>query len=315
LAVFGIIREYSWNGKLYWIRELTHGGNPFGPYVNRNHFAGYIEIVIPLTIGQLLVESPPRRGSVSVKERFLRWTSERTSKSVLLMFAAVLMAASLILTGSRGGLVSFAGSMVFFAAMIRMKRTTRRKGSRLVLAFLSLGLIAAVWIGGHSAFLSVERIEKGIQEPSAEERVMLWKDSLRMASNYLGFGSGFNTFETVYPMYKTIPIQAVFQHAHNDYLELLAEGGVLSVGLAVWFLLAWFRETGPRWLKRHDPFASLMTLAGMTSVIALLFHSLSDFNMHIPANAITLVAVSALTVNAARVPPPGDVFDRGSELL
>jgi hypothetical protein len=58
-----------------------------------------------------------------------------------------------------------------------------------------------------------------------------------------------------------------------------------------------------------------MTLAGMTSVIALLFHSLSDFNMHIPANAITLVAVSALTVNAARVPPPGDVFDRGSELL
>jgi O-antigen ligase len=315
LAVFGIIQEFSWNGKIYWVRELTHGGHPFGPYVNRNHFAGYMEIVIPLTLGQLLAETPPRRGSVSAKQRFLRWTSERTSKSVLLMFTAVFMAASLILTGSRGGLVSFAGSMVFFAVMMRMKRTTRRKGSRLVLAFFCLGLIAAVWIGGHSAFLSVERLEKSIQEPSAEERVVLWKDSFRMARDYLPFGSGFSTFETVYPMYKTLQVQAVFQHAHNDYLELLAEGGVLSVGLVIWLLYAWFSETGAKWLKRHDPFASQMTLAGMTSVVAILIHSLSDFNMHIPANAIIIVTISALTVNTARIPSFGDAFDRGSEVL
>jgi O-antigen ligase len=315
LAVFGIIQHYSWNGKIYWVRELTHGGNPFGPYVNRNHFAGYMEIVIPLTIGLLLAESPSRVGRISVKERFLRWTSERTSKSVLLMFAALFMTTSLLLTGSRGGLVSFAGSMVFLASMMRMKRTARRRGSRVVLTFVALSLMTAVWIGGHSAFLSVERLEKGIQEPSMEHRFTLWQDTLRIARDYLLFGSGFSAFETVYPMYKTLQVQAVFQHAHNDYLELLAEGGILSVALAVWILFAWFRETGAKWLKRHDPFASQIALAGMTSVVAILIHSLTDFNLHIPANAIIVVTVSALSINAARVPSFGDASDREGEVL
>ena len=315
LAVFGIIQKYSWNGKIYWVRELTQGDSPFGPYVNRNHFAGYMEVVIPLTIGYLLAHSPLRREPISLRGRFLLWTSAQTSKSILLMFAAMFMAASLLLTGSRGGLVSFAGSMVFFAVMIRMKATSRRKGSRVVLAFCSLGLIAAIWIGGNSALLSVERLEKGFREPSTEHRLVLWQDTLRMAKDFTRFGSGFNTFEEVYPMYKTLPDQAVFQYAHNDYLQLLAEGGIVPFGLAMWFLIAWYRKLGVRWMERHDPFASHMTLGGMTSVFAILIHSLTDFNLHIPANALTMVTVFAMTFNAARVLPSGGAFDRGSEVL
>ena len=314
LAVFGIIQKYAWNGKIYWVRELTQGGNPFGPYVNRNHFAGYMEVVIPLTIGYLLAQSPLRREPISLRGRFLLWTSAQTSKSILLMFAAMFMAASLLLTGSRGGLVSFAGSMVFFAVMIRMKATSRRKGSRVVLALSALALIAAVWIGGNSAFLSVERLEKGIEEPSTEQRLVLWQDTLRIAKDFIRFGSGFNTFEEVYPMYKTLPVQAVFQYAHNDYLQLLAEGGIVPFGLAVWFLIAWFREVAAKWWERHDPFAAHMTLGGMTAGFAMLIHGLTDFNLHIPANALTIVTVFAMTFNAARVLPSGGAFDRGSEV-
>jgi O-antigen ligase len=315
LAVFGIIQEYAWNGKIYWVRELTQGGSPFGPYVNRNHFAGYMEIVIPLTIGYLLAQSPLRREPISLRGRFLLWTSAQTSKSILLMFAAMFMAASLLLTGSRGGLVSLTGSMVFFAVMIRMKRTSRRKGSRVVLAFCSLGLIAAIWIGGNSALLSVERLEKGFQEPSTEQRLVLWQDTLRMAKDFIRFGSGFNTFEEVYPKYKTLPVQAVFQYAHNDYLQLLAEGGIVPFGLAVWSLIAWYRKVVVKWLERHDPFAAYMTLGGMTAVFAILIHSLTDFNLHIPANALTIVTAFAMTFNTVRVFPSADAFDRGSEVL
>ncbi len=315
LAVFAIIQKYSSNGKIYWIRETAQGGEPFGPYVNRNHFAGYMEIAIPLTIGYILAQSPLRTDRLSIRERLLLWTSQHTSKSILLLFAAIFMGAALLLTGSRGGLISFAGSMVFFIIMTVMKRTMRSRVVRLALACCGLVLIAAVWIGGHSAFLSLERLEKTFQEPSTEERAILWRDTLRMSNDYMRFGSGFNTFEEVFPAYKTSTAQMIFQYAHNDYLQLLAEGGIVPFGLVMWFIVMWYREVTARWLKRHDPLAAYLALAGMTAVFAMLIHSLTDFNLHIPANAIVTVTVLSITLNAARVTASGRGSNGQSEHL
>ncbi|MDE2320515.1 MAG: O-antigen ligase family protein [candidate division NC10 bacterium] len=305
LAVLGITQLFSGGGKIYWVHVLPYGGLPFGPYVNRNHFAGYMEIAIPLTIGYLLVQAPVRKGRLTIRQRFLLWTSQQTSKSVLLMFAAIFMGAALLLTGSRGGLVSFVGSMVFFVVMATMRRASHSKGRRLALAFFGLVLIAAVWMGGNRAFLSMERLEQTFQEPTVEERSILWQDTLRMAGDYLRLGSGFNTFEEVFPTYKTSTAQMIFQYAHNDYLQLLAEGGIGAFCLVIWCLIVWYRDLFGRWLVRQDPFAGIMTLAGMTAVFAMLIHSLTDFNLHIPANAIVTVTVLAITLNAVRVISPG----------
>lgn len=302
LAVFAILQKYSSNGKIYWLRETAQGGEPFGPYVNRNHFAGYMEIALPLAIGYILAQSPVRTDRLGIRKRLLLWTSHQTSKSILLLFSAIFMGAALLLTGSRGGLVSFAGSMVFFVMMAIVKQTARSRAVRLALACCGLTLIAAIWIGGNSAFLSLERLEKALQEPSAEERAVLWQDTLRMANDYVRFGSGFNTFEAVFPGYKTSTAQMIFQYAHNDYLQLLAEGGIVAFGLIGWFIVAWYRKVITGWLTRHDPFAVYLALAGMTAVCAMLIHSLTDFNLHIPANAIAMVTVLSITLNAALVP-------------
>lgn len=171
----------------------------------------------------------------------------------------------------------------------------------MVLASCGMILVAAIWIGGNSAFLSLERIEKTLQEPSTEERAVLWRDTLRMAHDYLRFGSGFNTFEEVFPAYKTSATQMIFQYAHNDYLQLLAEGGIVAFGLALWFILLWYRKVTARWLNRHDPFAAYLALAGMTAIFAMLIHSLTDFNLHIPANTIVTVTVLSVTLNASLV--------------
>ncbi len=300
LAVFAIIQKYSSNGKIYWIRETAQGGEPFGPYVNRNHFAGYMEIAIPLTIGYILAQSPLRTNRLAIRERLLLWTSQHTSRSILLWFAAIFMGTALLLTGSRGGLVSFAGSMSFFVIMAVSKRSARSRVVRLAMTYCGLVLIAAVWIGGNSAFLSLERLEKTLQEPFAEERAILWRDTLRMANDYVRFGSGFNTFEEVFLAYKTSTAQMIFQYAHNDYLQLLAEGGIVAFGLVVWFIVVWYRQVTVRWLKRHDPLAVYLALAGMTAVFAMLIHSLTDFNLHIPANAIVTVTILSITLNATR---------------
>src|SRR5574337_144557 len=305
LAVFAIIQKYSSNGRIYWIRETAQGGEPFGPYVNRNHFAGYMEIALPLTIGYILAQSAVHTHRLGIRRRLLLWTSHQTSKSILLLFAAIFMGAALLLTGSRGGLVSFAGSMVFFVIMAIMKQTAHSRAVRLALACCGLTLVAAIWIGGNSAFLSLERLEKTLQEPSTDERALLWRDTLRMANDYLRLGSGFNTFEEVFPAYKTSTTQMIFQYAHNDYLQLLAEGGIVAFSLIGWFIVAWYRKVIARWLTRHDPFAVYLALAGMTAVFAMLIHSLSDFNLHIPANAVATVTVLSITLNAALVPALG----------
>src|SRR5574337_359875 len=255
LAVFAIIQKYSSNGRIYWIRETAQGGEPFGPYVNRNHFAGYMEIALPLTIGYILAQSAVHTHRLGIRRRLLLWTSHQTSKSILLLFAAIFMGAALLLTGSRGGLVSFAGSMVFFVIMAIMKQTAHSRAVRLALACCGLTLVAPIWIGGNSAFLSLERLEKTLQEPSTDERALLWRDTLRMANDYLRLGSGFNTFEEVFPAYKTSTTQMIFQYAHNDYLQLLAEGGIVAFSLIGWFIVAWYRKVIARWLTRHDPFA------------------------------------------------------------
>ncbi|GEM_PF-1299244 len=301
LAVFAIMQKYSSNGKIYWLRETMQGGEPFGPYVNRNHFAGYMEIALPLTIGYILAQSPLHAHRLAFRQRLLAWMSQSTSKSILLLFAAIFMGAALLLTGSRGGLISFAGSMIFFVMMAIMRRTARSRAVRLALACCALTLIAAIWIGGNSAFLAMERLEQTLREPSTEERTVLWLDTMQMANDYLRFGSGFNTFEGVFPEYKTSSVQLIFQYAHNDYLQLLAEGGIMAFGLAVWFVIAWYRKVVDRWSTRHDPFAVYLSLAGMTAMCAMLIHSLTDFNLHIPANAIAIVTVLAVTLNAALV--------------
>ena len=126
-----------------------------------------------------------------------------------------------------------------------------------------------------------------------------------MANDYMRLGSGFNTFEEVFPAYKTSPAQMIFQYAHNDYLQLLAEGGIVAAGLAIWFIVVWYREVTARWLTRRDPLAAYLTLAGMTAVFAMLIHSLTDFNLHIPANAIVTVTVLSITLNAARTMTSG----------
>ncbi|HWQ69447.1 MAG TPA: O-antigen ligase family protein [Patescibacteria group bacterium] len=305
LAVFAIIQKYSSNGKIYWIRETAPGGQPFGPYVNRNHFAGYMEIALPLTIGYILARSPLHTNRPAIRERLLLWTSQRTSKSILMAFAAIFMGAALLLTGSRGGLVSFAGSMAFFVVMAAIKPAARSRTATVAMVCCGFILIAAVLIGGTGAFLSLERLKKTVGEPFTDERAFLWRDTLRMANDYVRFGSGFNTFEEVFPAYKTSTAQIIFQYAHNDYLQLLAEGGIVAFGLAVWFIVAWYREVIARWLKRHDPLAVYLPLAGMTAVFAILIHSLTDFNLHIPANAIAMVTVLSITLNTALVAASG----------
>ena len=272
LALFAIIQESAWNGKIYWFRGLSQGRFPFGPFVNRNHFAGFMGMVIPLGLGLAL-------------------DIRRTEETFLYLFFSIIMALSLFYSLSRGGVISFSISTVFFLFLsIMRKMSAKSKRTLYIGLFVSLLLALLLYLGiwpilGRFAEMGV----------SDEGRLMAWKAAIRAIKDYPLMGTGIGTFRYVYPVYNP-GMQMKFLYAHNDYLQLLVEtgfAGALFAGLCLISVLAGIVRS-----YRKGNVSFLM--AGLTSsLLYISVHSLFDFNLHIPSNAITLSAVLGLAVASA----------------
>ncbi|MFB0563429.1 MAG: O-antigen ligase family protein [Candidatus Lokiarchaeia archaeon] len=268
LSLFAIIQKLTWNGKIYWFRELRYGGGPFGPYVNHNHYAGYMEMVIPLAIGLIFL-------------------SKDINKKLMLGFMTIVMAGTVFMSNSRAGMVSFICSLVFLSLMLSQPKNPKHRFSIVFLIVISL-LLFLGYIGILSD--SLNRILT-LTEPdrlSQELRPKVWKDSLFYFKDFPIFGSGLGTFENVFPQYKSFSNQLTFVYAENDYLQTLTECGALGFSIILWGIIA-FSGSIFRYVKK-DP----LTICLVTSVVAIAIHSLFDFNLHIPANAVILSIIIGL---------------------
>jgi ABC-type Mn2+/Zn2+ transport system permease subunit len=128
LSFFGILQHLLPNGKLYWFRERLLGGVPFGPYVNRNHYAGLMEMLFPLVVGLFLVYKP-HVSYISFREKIAEmFNLQRTNLYMLLGFSAVLIGTSIFLSLSRSGTISLCLSMIVFGLLVLGKQADRRGG-------------------------------------------------------------------------------------------------------------------------------------------------------------------------------------------
>lgn len=276
---FGILQHLTFNGKLYWFREMTYGGIPFGPYVNRNHFAGFLELIIPLSLVPLVM------GKVR-KERL----------ASVAIFAVIPLSA-LFLAASRAGIISVFGE----AALLLLMLVTRRSLGRHALlgaAVLALAFSVVSWIGVRqilSRFSSFQNLEV-----SEGKRASMRHGTWHMFLDHPVAGSGFGAFQTAYPPYETQYDGKVVNHAHNDYLEALAETGILGGLCCAWFLGILFIVSVRRIQSPSSPFAGVLHLAGLTGCFGFLIHSLADFNLHIPANAFLFLLAALLATAPIR---------------
>ena len=296
LALVGLVQHFAGNGKLYGIRALAHGGNPFGPYVNRNHFAGYLEMVIPLTLGWLVATRRPRVSGVpGWRTRLLRWGTPEASGALLTFFSGLLMVAALLLTGSRGGLLSFLGSMLLMAALLAVREAPRLRWWGLLALFVTLGVAGALWINPAQILQSVASLGSGTADSSARARLLIWEDTLRLGRAYRWSGTGLNTFAWAFPLYKR-PIvgQGLYDYTHNDYIQAFAEGGLPFVALLTLALLCGGAQLLKGWVASQRPYERGIGLGLLGGLGAMLLHSASDFNLHIMANAILFVVLLAL---------------------
>lgn len=265
VAIFGILQHLTFNGKLYWLREMHFGGIPFGPYVNRNHFAGFAELVIPISLAPLILG----------KVRRERWF-------VVSLFAVIPIGA-LVLSASRGGIVSFAVEFGVLVLWLLLRRTTREHllsaGAVLLLAFLLVS-----WLGVQQA---VERFSSlQALEVTVGKRASMRADTWRIFLDHPWTGAGLGTLQIVFPRYETLYDGKIVNHTHNDYLEGLAETGVAGGLCCGWFLGVLLLESLRRLSQPSSAFASTLQLSALVACLGFLTHSLVDFNLHIPANAL-----------------------------
>jgi O-antigen ligase len=272
-AFFALAQNLTANGRIFWVHGTQSPGSIYGSYVNRDHYAGLIEMLVPipfvLSMGKVL----------------------RGEQRALVGFCAVLMASTIFLSGSRGGMLTFVIEMLFFLTLTLGKRRSPRMAlGSIAVCVLVLFLLIFLGKGG--------QVVGRLGDLSPGIRLDIVKDSLRMFSKRPIGGWGLGTFATVYPGYRSFYTNQFVNEAHNDYVQLLVETGLFGFVLMLWFLARLYQHglpTSRRWEFQWDAAVSLAALLGCTGI---LLHSLVDFNLQIPANAALFYVLCGLAASA-----------------
>ena len=300
IASFGLIQMFTWNGGIYWFwksKFWPHGsGKAFGPYVLSCHFAGYMEMAIPLALGILFARLQPVFKDIKEWRGRLLTLEARISKIVIILICIAIMTVAVFLSRTSAGIITTIFAFAFFAFFAGFPRSSRKRWTVLSVLALVLGA-SLIWAGPEPIFKelsTVQAIPRG--------RFVAWKDTLGMIKDFPLLGSSVGTFQYLHPKYKSAEIGTLFwEHAHNDYLELLSEMGVLGFLLVCTGMGFFFFRVAKLLQARKDPYVRGVTLGGLTAIAAILFHSLADFNLHIPANALLFSIILGMTFAGVHV--------------
>jgi O-antigen ligase len=259
ISLFAIVQKVFWNGKIYWFRELRYGGKPFGPYVNSNHYAGFMEMAIPLALGALIA-------------------TRSINKKLIYGFMATVMASTIFLSLSRGGMLAFLGSLLSIMLILFLHKSFKKHLIVIILLLLSIFmfiLYLQFFSTASERFLSLIDVE-GI---SKIKRPLVWKDTLHIVKDFPLLGTGLGTFRYIFPKYKSTGEQILFLYTENDYLQVLSEAGLIGLGVIVWGVLVVILSSFKAIARER------LAIFFFGSIAAILIHSFFDFNLHIPANA------------------------------
>jgi O-antigen ligase len=267
VAIFALMQGVASNGKLYWLKSLPSDGWIYGPYINHNHYAGLMEMLTPIPV--VISFSSGVRG---------------TRKAMAILAAAV-MASTIFLSGSRGGMAAFAAQMALLAAFV-LKRRKNWTATFALPCFLGIALLLLAWLGGGESAERMASIHNATRaELSGGTRLTIDRDAVKMFAQKPLLGWGLGVFPEVYPQFSSLSTNLQVGMAHNDYLQFLVDMGALGLAAVVWFLLRVFRSASKK--LKHWPHGTntAVALAALLGITGILVHSLVDFNLQIPANA------------------------------
>lgn len=324
LAFFALLQQATWNGRFYWFRVVNSQAitAPFGPFVHHGHYAGYLELLLPFPLAFLITQRL------------------RLEKKLFYGFAATLIGVSVIASLARGGMITLAAQILFLGVTGYWLK--RRQKSEYHAFFLPAGglrvgtvlliataiLVGVFWIGVEPV---VNRIAQGqgnaasAAESFFNNRGWLWRDTITMFRAHPVIGVGLGAFETAFPIYSQGDGSITANAAHNDYLQILAEGGIIGGVLTLWFIVVVLRLLRKA-LHSQDTQILALALGSGTGIVGMLVHSIFDFNLQLPSHALLFLTLTAVVTQlgaknaqpayavAQKISPPINYFEMAESL-
>ena len=274
---------------IYWRFPTEYEGPlPFGPFVNRNHFATWVIMAAPLCLGYMMTRaSAPQRAPSPMINPRARLTRAADGRMTWLAVAGVVMIAALLMSMSRSGILSLATAMCLWALSHRRQRFGGRKWWFLTIFILVAG-VAATRVD--IASLADRFAQSG---SSVQDRARIWRDTLPLVRDFWLTGSGVGSYRTAMLYYQRADRTVQFNQAHNHYLQVAAEGGVVLAGLLIAAIIALARVTRAQ-LSADRSGAYWIRAGAACGLTAVALQSLWETGLVMPANAALAAVIAAI---------------------
>ena len=303
MSMIGIIQKALWSGKVYGFWEpINKGAVAFGPFINRNHFAGWMLLALPVAAGYFaaLVAKGMVGARPGWRHRVIWFSTPDASRAVLTGFALLVMGLGLTLTLSRSGISCFLLAMLLSAFHVLRRQQTAAKG-RLLGTYLALVFVTAVaWAGIDAVGARFAEVDWKLGG-----RAGAWADAWRIHQLFPWFGTGLNTYGSATLLLQQFEKStAHYVEAHNDYLQLLVEGGWLVAVPALVLAYLFAREVRRRFREGQDDRTGYwVRLGAVTGIVAIAFQEVVEFSLQMPGNAALFTVLCAIAVRKASAKP------------
>lgn len=304
-AIYGSLMTLSGMEYGFFFKKVDPSlGVATGTFVNRNHLAGYLEMTLAMGIGLLMATWSSSDRIRTWRQRLQSLATLLLSPKLVLRLVLAMMVIALVLTRSRMGNTAFFSSLLvagsvcllaFRAQSTSVRQMFKRSETRSTVILLASLMVIDLFIVG--TWFGVEKVVERIEQSSVShdaDRVEVSLNTIRLWQDFPLVGSGGGSFHAVYPRYRPGSIGAYYDHAHEDYLEIAADTGVIGLGLLSMAVLMSLIAAITALYRRRDPLMRGMAFASVMGITALLIHSTVDFNLQIPANSATFMVVLAL---------------------
>lgn len=275
----------------FFTEKWAYLGKATGTFVNRNHLAGYLEMTLALGIGYLLASTTRYHGDW--QQRLRQFIEVLLSPKVIMRLTLAIMVIGLVMSRSRMGNTAFFASLMITGALALLLMKNKSRSTTILLSSLLVIDIAIV-----GTFFGVEKVAERLQGSSIEKesRDEVSRDTFNMWLENPLLGTGAGSYKYVYPSYKSSDVTStqLYDYAHNDYLQFLAEFGALAfllLAATVLLVMAWSIRA---MMLRRRSLNQGLGFASFMGVFAILIHSTVDFNLQIPANAYLFVFMLAM---------------------
>ena len=285
-SLYGMLEVFSGHNQALNIK--LGDSSVAGTFISRNYFSGYLLMVIPLTIGFLLSRE---EFQIFRLRGWRNWLPSLHGKTVLIGFGAVIMILGLLFSASRMGVTSLLFSFSLIIVTLR-RGDGGKKMSRVPVLILALALLWAVWVGLDATINRFFTVTEDF-----ESRWATWVNTFQIIKDFPLLGSGLGTFTQIFPMYRTYHTVALATHAENDFLQLTSEVGLAGMGILLILFLSFFYKgfSNVRSMSHRNP-GRYIGMGSLVGILALMFHSLVEANIQIPANAFLFTFIFALVL-------------------